>query len=331
MGLKVMGSAFVLLLRFSATSTDVLRLPHHRKALFRYRQCFPDTLSLKKMENKNQILNPTFIVCLTTLLLNDFYLKQTFPNALTGKISDFVGLIVFPIFIAYILPNTEKWISIATGILFIFWKTPLVTPIIETLNQVFPLRIQRVIDYSDYWALLVLPIAHEIISQDRKLTSNSSKLLKFSRIGIASVSFFAICATSMPPPVEMPKGTIYIGKEYTIKKSKTETIEMIKSLGYNVDIYENLEDSTTIKKYRSRNIPYYQTDNIIIYDDNSKAIDTILNVKYTLSEPKENRTKIEIINVTLSEDGNIQRWQTLKYLRKQYKKTMEKQVIEKIK
>ena len=142
---------------------------------------------------------------------------------------------------------------------------------------------------------------------------------------------FRSCATSMPPPVEMPKGTIYIGKEYTIKKSKTETIEMIKSLGYNVDIYENLEDSTTIKKYRSRNIPYYQTDNIIIYDDNSKAIDTILNVKDTLSEPKENRTKIEIINVTLSEDGNIQRWQTLKYLRKQYKKTMEKQVIEKIK
>jgi hypothetical protein len=39
----------------------------------------------------------------------------------------------------------------------------------------------------------------------------------------------------MPPPVEIPKGTVYIGKAYTIKMSKTETIKMIKSLGYNVD------------------------------------------------------------------------------------------------
>ncbi len=45
----------------------------------------------------------------------------------------------------------------------------------------------------------------------------------------------------------MPEGTIYIGKEYTIKKSKDETIDMIKSLGYNVDYYKNLEDSITIK------------------------------------------------------------------------------------
>ena len=48
-------------------------------------------------------------------------------------------------------------------------------------------------------------------------------------------------------------------------------------------------------------------------------------------EPKENKTKIEIINVTLSEDGNIQRWQTLKFLRKQYKNLLKEQVIRKIK
>lgn len=283
------------------------------------------------MKNRSLILNPFFLICLLTLLLNDFYLKQKFSNILTGKVSDFVGLIVFPIFIAYIFPNTRKWISIATGILFIIWKTPLVTPVIEIFNQVFPLKIQRVIDYSDYWALPVLPIAHKIINQDVRLAFKSSKLLKLSKIGIVSVSFFAICATSMPQPVEIPKGTIYIGQEYTIKKTKDESIGVIKSLGYNVDFYENLEDSTTIKKYRSRNIPYYQTDNIIIYDDNSKPIDTILNVKYTLFEPKANKTQIEIINVTLSEDGNIQKWQTLKYLRKQYKRAMEKQVIEKLK
>jgi hypothetical protein len=48
-------------------------------------------------------------------------------------------------------------------------------------------------------------------------------------------------------------------------------------------------------------------------------------------EPQEAKTIIKIINVTLSEDGNIQRWQTLKYLRKEYKRMIEKQVIKKIK
>jgi hypothetical protein len=250
---------------------------------------------------------------------------------LTGKLSDFAGLIVFPIFLAFLIPTSKKWISLITGILFLIWKTSFATPLIDILIQTLPFKIQRIIDYSDYWALLVLPLAHRIINHHTITIINSNKILRLSKIGIASVSFFAICATSIPPPVEMPEGTIYIGKEYTIKKSKDETIDMIKSLGYNVDYYKNLEDSITIKKYRSRKIPYYQTDNIIIYDDNEKPIDTILNVKYTLYEAKENKTRIEIINVTLSEDGNIQRWQTLKYLRKQYKKTFEKQVINKIK
>lgn len=283
------------------------------------------------MSKRDQILNPVFIVGLVALLLNNFYFKHTFLNTLTGKLSDFAGLIVFPIFIAWIIPTFKKSISIVTGILFIIWKTPLVTPIIETVNQTLPFKIQRIIDCSDYLALFVLPFAHKIINKDSTLFINTSKLIRLSKFGIASVSFFAICATSIPPPVEIPKGTVYIGKEYTIKKSKAETIELIKSLGYNVDYYENLDDSTTIKKYRSSRILYYQTDNIVIYDDDSKPIDTIPNVKYTMYEPKENRTKIEIINVTISKDGNIQRWQTLKYLRKQYKKAMEKQMIKKIK
>ena len=115
-------------------------------------------------------------------MFNDFYLKQVFSNTLTGKISDFAGLIIFPIFMAFVFPNTKKWISIATGILFIIWKTPLVTPIIETFNLAFPLKIHRVIDYTDYWALIVLPVAHIILNQNRKLNLNDGKLIKFCKI-----------------------------------------------------------------------------------------------------------------------------------------------------
>lgn len=283
------------------------------------------------MTKRNQILHPIFIGCLLTLIINDFYLKPVFANALTGKLSDFSGLIVFPIFIAFLFPKTQKWISILTGILFIIWKMPVTTPLIDIFNKTMPFKIQRIIDYSDYWALLVLPITHLILNQDRQIKINSTKILKLSKLLVATVSFFAICATTVPPAVEVPKGTIYIGKKYTIKKSKNEIIEAIKSLGYNVNYHKNLDDSTNTGRYRTRKIPYYQTDNIVIYDNNSNPIDTILNIKYTMFEPKENKTKIEIINVTLSEDGNIQRWQTLKFLRKQYKNLLKEQVIRKIK
>lgn len=285
----------------------------------------------KQRMKKNYILHPIFIICLLTLIINDFYFKASFRNGLTGKLSDFAGLIVFPIFIAYLFPTTKKWISVLTGILFVLWKTPLSSPFIEIFNQTFPVQIQRIVDYSDYWALLGLPIAHLLLNENKDISIKPSKVLQIGKFVILSLSFFAICATSVIPPTELPKGTVYIGKEYTIKKSKNEIIEMIESLGYNVEYFENLDQSKSLKTHRSRRVPYYQTDNIVIYDETSNPIDTVLNVKYTMYEPKENVTIIEIVNVTLSEDGNIQRWQTLKYLRKQYKRMLEKQVVDKIK
>ncbi len=39
-----------------------------------------------------------FVVALIFLLLNDFYLKSAFGNAITGKISDVFGLFVFSLF-----------------------------------------------------------------------------------------------------------------------------------------------------------------------------------------------------------------------------------------
>ena len=53
---------------------------------------------------------PIFILSLTLLLLNDFWWKQIFHNSLTGKISDFAGLVVFPLFFTAFLPQFKKTI-----------------------------------------------------------------------------------------------------------------------------------------------------------------------------------------------------------------------------
>jgi hypothetical protein len=283
------------------------------------------------MLKSNLILRPVLIVSLMTLLLNDFYLKQAYPNYLTGKLSDFSGLMVFPIFMVSLFPKSKKWISIATGILFIIWKTPYVSPLIASINDYLPFSIHRVVDYSDYWALLVIPVMHWVTNQDDTEIGENDLFLKVARTGLAAVCFFAICATSVAP-VELPKGTVYIGEKYTIKKSRDETIKMIKSLGYNVEYHEYSNDSLADGKENGLTVMrYYQTDSIRVYNDDARQIGLIPNVKYKLKESKNGRTDIEILSVTLSEEGNIQRWQTLKHLRKKYKKILEEQMIDSIK
>jgi hypothetical protein len=45
------------------------------------------------------LLNPITLVFLFTLALNDHYLKWKFPGFLTGKLSDFTGVFLFPVFL----------------------------------------------------------------------------------------------------------------------------------------------------------------------------------------------------------------------------------------
>ncbi|MDR2650789.1 MAG: hypothetical protein LBC68_00535 [Prevotellaceae bacterium] len=282
------------------------------------------------MKRKDLILNLYFVTGLIVLILNDFYLKYEYGNFLTGKLSDFTGLLIFPMFAASIIPKLRKSISIITGIGFVIWKLPLFTPVIDLINQIPFISIHRVIDYSDYMALLILPLSHYLINYHEFRSIIKTELIKyFSKFALLGISFFAFCATSVPWR-EMPKGTIYIGDSYNIKLPKDSVIVTIQRLGYNCDFYER--DSSV---YRSA--AYYQTDNIIRYYDkhygkqSSIIIDTIASIKYELEEVNPQKTKLTIINVTLSKEGNIQNWKTLKFLSRQYSSWLKENLIEKIK
>ena len=280
------------------------------------------------MKRKDLILNPYFVIGLTVLILNDFYLKYEYGNFVTGKLSDFAGLLIFPIFIAAIIPNLRKSISIITGIGFVIWKLPLFTPVVDLINQLPFVTIHRVIDYSDYMALSILLLSHYLINYHKfKPIIKIERINYFSRLALLGISFFAFCATSVPWR-EMPQGTIFIGDSYNIKLPKDSVISSIQKLGYNCDFYES--DSST---YHS--VAYYQTDNIVRYYQYDKqtsiAIDTIASVKYELKEMNPNKTQLTIINVTLSKEGNIQNWKTLKHLSKQYSSWLKENLIEKVK
>jgi len=87
------------------------------------------------------MLHPIAWSALVLLLLNDHYLKQTFGNALTGKLSDVAGLIVFPLFVVGVCewldsrrasdarPLAGAWPFWLTGV--VFAAMQLLTPAAE--------------------------------------------------------------------------------------------------------------------------------------------------------------------------------------------------------
>jgi len=113
------------------------------------------------MRNRQNIyFSAPFLLGLIILVLNDHFLKEYFHNNITGKLSDFAGLYIFPVFLYSIFKKRKTAIYGLAGILFIIWKTPLVNPIINTWNLSGIYNIQRIVDYSDLWALITLPISY---------------------------------------------------------------------------------------------------------------------------------------------------------------------------
>jgi hypothetical protein len=136
------------------------------------------------------INNGPFIICLVLPLLNDFYLKSIFHNALTGKISDFCGLYVFATFWSALLPAQKLRIYFSTALLFIIWKSSYSEIFIAFFSRTF-YPINRTVDITDLVALAILPFGFFWIDAKRfKLRTNPYLL--------AAISLFAFCATSIP-------------------------------------------------------------------------------------------------------------------------------------
>ena len=135
-----------------------------------------------------------FIFGLIILLLNDFVLKELYGNWLTGKLSDFAGLFIFPLFWTALAPQHKNKIFWLTGLLFMVWKSYLSQAFIDTWNNFDLLIITRTVDYTDLIALLILPIAYNF---ERK--KGGIKAIKISPLFPLTLSAFSFIATSSYP------------------------------------------------------------------------------------------------------------------------------------
>jgi len=138
------------------------------------------------------LLTPGFLFSLLLLVTNDHLLKQLFHNWLTGKLSDVAGLFAFALFWLAVLPPTWwRSILVSIGAFFVIWKTDLSEPLLHLLNGLSALSFDRVVDYTDLWALAVLPVASWYAQ-----TAAPLFLSQLTPIGVGALSLVAFVATS---------------------------------------------------------------------------------------------------------------------------------------
>lgn len=196
------------------------------------------------------LLTPLFLSGLATLLLNDFVLKHEYSNVLTGKLSDFAGLFIFPIFFSAMFPKFSKVVYGLTIVIFGYWNSALSQSLITILNT-SGIHIGRTIDPDDFLAFGILPFSY--IHFNNLIAKPRVDKQTHMRIAIASIAIFSFIATTLPQQVS--ELGIRSNKTYSIDMNKTEFFSKLQA-GYGVsDTLElNLVDSLFYLHYYIQDI-----------------------------------------------------------------------------
>lgn len=139
-----------------------------------------------------------FVVALAVLIVNDALLKQAYPGFITGKLSDFAGLAVvaLPMFAAF--PRHARAIYLALGGAFLWWKSPASGAFISYMNDVLPMKMVRVVDYSDLVALVILPACAKFAASDPASLVKSASVRRWVLPPVLVATLFGVMATSYP-------------------------------------------------------------------------------------------------------------------------------------
>jgi len=271
--------------------------------------------------NRHYLLNHVFLVSLFTLLVNDHYLKYAFSSWFTGKLSDIAGIIILPLLIAFIFPTLRRhatWISAA---LFVFWKLPLSQGLIDVYNQFSIVETSRVVDITDLYALLFLPIPYFLIERIDRMD-----FLKVDRVPVFLIfipTIFALMATSPPPNFyyTRTKGNLACsGCNITVHYTQDQVIEKLKKADIVFDSIAPIDDYALqrVSSLKNENVHVYRLNRLII--DN----DTLRNLDFTMRTIKDKKTLIYFNGMNVPKD--ISDYALYRKLRKYYRKILFKKL-----
>lgn len=263
--------------------------------------------------NNNLIVNYLFIFGILILFLNDQFFKFEYSNYFTGKLSDICGIIIFPFFLTYLFPKLKHNSIFVAALIFLFWKSEYSQSMINIYNEISPIQTSRIIDYSDLYVLLLLPIPFYLIKKNRIM-----EFLKIKRLNpnlVFVISLFIFIAEAPPPShyFTMNDGNLQCYKcNIKVNHNKDYVLTKLKQNGIKFDTikpihYRSVIDSTSGAKQ-------YIKNELII--DN----DTLRNISLTIFPLKGNRTQIYFNGMDVSRDLRRDDFKLQRKLRKYYRK-----------
>lgn len=167
-------------------------------------------------------LSPGFLLGLIVLVANDFLFKAAFHNVVTGKLSDFAGLWAFGIFLVALSPKFPRTMLLVSGAIFLFWKSSYSQPLIDIWNTSGLPRIGRVIDATDYIAIIVLPCALPYIKY--RFTLGNTPVTFIRKIAsFAAIVFSLVFFTA----TQFVGDHVCCGGDYRFKMTKGEFLKKL--------------------------------------------------------------------------------------------------------
>lgn len=125
-------------------------------------------------DSAHPVLRPGFVIAVVVLLLNDHVLKGSgfLPNPVTGKLSDFAGLVVLPVLLCQLPgangPRVRLAICVLVGTLFSALNlVPALSALFGALYVVPGMGSRLWADPTDLVALPMLFVAHRMADADR--------------------------------------------------------------------------------------------------------------------------------------------------------------------
>lgn len=276
---------------------------------------------METTRNRYYLLNIVFLISLVTLLLNDHYLKYAFSNWLTGKLSDVVGIIILPLLLAFIFPKLKKHSVWMSALLFAFWKSPFSQSLIDLYNQIAFIQTSRIVDFTDLFVLLLLPVPYFIIYRIDQL-----KFLKIHKVNILFILLLTVAtlmATSPPPShyYTRTEGNLACYRcNMTVNYNQDEIVWRLKEVNIVFDRITSI-DSVVLER-----VPSLKKENVHVYRLNQLVIDkdTLRNLDFTMRTIKDGKTKIYFNGMQVSDDISTMKLEIK--LRNCYKKLLFKEL-----
>ena len=144
------------------------------------------------------LLNTVFLAGLLLLAFNDHLFKDAYGNWWTGKLSDFAGVLILPLFLKYVTGWRNIVVVGLTVVFFTWFKSPWSAGALDAVNALGIVHLVRVVDLTDLLAFAVLPLTWSVlVNPDRfgfgDITVQRRALVRY---GVLPLCLFLFVATS---------------------------------------------------------------------------------------------------------------------------------------